>query len=191
MKKVTKGKGIDPSILKILEKNNQGIKLDLGCGAMKNPGFVGMDYRKMEGVDIAHDLEVFPYPLPNESCSMVVSSHVLEHINPHGYIFIRLMNEVWRIMKPGAEFLIAVPYAGSPGYWQDPSHCNGINEVTFDYFDPKGTASNGLLYGIYRPYPWLLKINTWHDQGNLEVVLVKRKIDKEYKVDEETWGKLY
>lgn len=192
MKKTsTKDKKVDPKISKLLEKNNLGIKLDLGCGGNKNPGFVGMDYRKMDGVDIVHDLEKFPYPLPNESVSMVVSSHVLEHINPHGYTFVKLMNEVWRIMKPGGEFIIAVPYAGSPGFWQDPSHCNGISEVTWDYFDPFGNLSGGTFYKIYSPYPWEIKINTWHDQGNLEAVLVKRKMDKSYGVDEELWGKLY
>jgi SAM-dependent methyltransferase len=191
MKKTEKTSNIDSKILKVLEKNNRGIRLDLGCGSNKNTGFVGMDYRALPGVDIVHDLEVFPYPLPNECCSMVVASHVLEHIDPHGYTFIKLMNEVWRIMMPGGEFVISVPYAGSSGYWQDPSHCNGINELTWDYFDPFGAFSGGEFYKIYRMYPWNIKINTWHEQGNLEAALVKRKVDKSYKVDEELWGKLY
>ena len=185
-----KNNNIDPKILQVLE-DNKSIKIDLGCGENKNPGFVGIDYRKSHSVDIVHDLEKFPYPLPNECASLVVCSHVLEHINPHGYIFVRLMNEVWRIMKEGGEFVISVPYAGSPGFWQDPSHCNGISEVTIDYFDPLGQISGGGLYQIYRPYPWKIKFNTWHENGNLECVLVKRRIDKSYRVDEEQWGKLY
>ena len=98
-----------------------------------------------------------------------------------GPIFLRFMDEVWRILKVGGEFLCAFPYAGSPGYWQDPTHCNGINETTFDYFDPKGPMSGGLLWDIYKPKPWILKINTWNMSAFAEVVLVKRALNKDNK----------
>jgi len=40
------------------------MKLDIGCGWSKRAGFVGMDKRNLPGVDIIHDLEIFPYPIP-------------------------------------------------------------------------------------------------------------------------------
>lgn len=172
--------GVRRDIAKILREHNQGIKLDIGCGDNKQPGFVGMDIRPGPQVDIVQDLEAFPWPLPDESVSLAVSSHVLEHINPARFTFVNFMNEVWRIMKPGGRFAIVVPYAGSPGYWQDPTHCNGINELTFHYFDP---LSHTGLYGIYRPKPWKIVDGslTWHAAGNLEVILEKRRIDRSYK----------
>lgn len=164
----------------LLEKYKQGIKLDVGCGENKQPGFFGIDYRKVKGVDIVHDLQTFPWPLPDECASIAIASHVVEHINPAGGIFIDFMNEVWRTLKPGGEFLISAPYAGSPGFWQDPTHCNPCSHVTWDYFDPEGQLSGGQLYRIYKPKPWKIKANLWNSTGNLEVVLVKRELDKKY-----------
>ncbi len=111
----------------ILKKYNQGIKLDLGCGENKQEGFVGIDIRKLKGVDIVHDLEKFPYPLPDECASLAIASHLVEHINPHKGVFIDFMNEVWRLLKPNGEFIIGTPYAGSPGYYQDPTHCFSLD----------------------------------------------------------------
>ena len=185
----------------LLQKNNKGIHLDIGCGANKNEGFVGMDVRELPGVDIVHNIEQFPYPLPDECCSMVVASHVLEHINPGNtdtrlvglfkmlidkkviskkdvekYVgefetfgtFIRLMNEIWRILKPGGRFAFVVPYAGSIGFFQDPTHLNPINSSTLAYFDPLDTSQ---LWYIYKPYPWKIFSNFWANTGNLEVIL--------------------
>jgi len=165
-------------------KEHSGIKLDIGCGASKQPGFIGMDYRELPGVDIVHNLEKFPWPLPDKSVLVALSSHVVEHINPHGGTFIDFMNEAWRVLKEDGEFLISTPYAGSPGYWWDPTHCNGCTEMTWEYFDPLSPLTGGQFYNIYKPLPWKIKTCFWDINGNLEVVLVKRKIDKSYKVDE-------
>lgn len=206
----TESKTKKTKIESLLEKHNLGIKLDIGCGANKQVGFVGMDVRELEGVDIVHNLEKFPYPLPDESCSMVVASHVLEHMNPASTdprlvglvdlllkkkvitkkeadehlgdyeifgVFMTFMNEVWRITKTGGQFAFVVPYAGSAGYWQDPTHLNPITEATVAYFDPLDTSG---LWNIYKPKPWHIKANDWNANGNLEVVLEKRIIDKSY-----------
>jgi hypothetical protein len=65
-----------------LLKSKSGIRLDIGCGANKVKGFVGMDYRPLEGVDIVHDVMLFPWPLPDESVQTAIASHMLEHISP-------------------------------------------------------------------------------------------------------------
>lgn len=144
------------------------VRLDVGCGGNKQKDFIGMDKRELEGVDIVHDLEVFPWPLTPESCITVVASHVVEHIKP--WLMLEFMNEVWRVLTPGGDFAIAVPYAGSRGYWQDPTHINGCNEVTWQYFDPQYP-----LYSIYKPKPWEIHkgFPTYQNQGNMEVILRK------------------
>lgn len=162
----------------LLKKYNQGIKLDLGCGAAKQNGFVGLDNRKLPGVDIVQNLEKFPWPLPDECASLAIASHLVEHINPHGGVFIRFMDEVWRVLKYGGQFMISTPYAGSSGYWQDPTHCNGCNEITWAYFDP--IEVNGVLYKIYKPKPWKITFSSWSQNGNMEIVLKKRKEDPSY-----------
>lgn len=170
---------LDPRVSRILKENNLGIKLDIGCGGNKQPGFVGMDIRPMPGVDIVQDLESQPWKLPNDCVSLAVASHVLEHINPAKFGFINFMDEVWRILKPGAHFMIVVPYAGSQGYWQDPTHVNPITEVTLAYFDPMDRSN---FWTIYKPKPWKIVPGSLHFQmdGFLEVVLEKRIIDKTY-----------
>ena len=162
-------------IEELLKKYNQGIKLDIGCGANKQPGFVGLDIQKLPGVDIIWDFEQFPFPLPDECCSTIMASHVVEHINPAKFGFVNWMNEVWRIMKPRGTLLIAVPYAGSPGFWQDPTHINGVNEITFAYFDPTHPSK---LYQFYKPKPWKMLDCIWSSVGNLEIILEKIKNEK-------------
>lgn len=200
---------------KKLLKDKQGIRLDVGGGANPHPGFVNIDYRPLPQVDIVHNLEQFPYPLKDNSVLVAVSSHVVEHLNPHygdarvkplidlliekklvteaevlknvGFYdnmprFMRFMDEMWRIMKPGGEFLINCPYAESHGMHQDPTHVNFINETTFEYFDPLGPRTGGYLYRIYKPKPWKIKEGSlvFHSTGNIQVVFIKRLEDESY-----------
>lgn len=210
MKKKVK---ITKEIKEVLKEGQQGIKVDLGCGANKQEGFVGMDIRPLKGVDIVQNLEQFPWKLPDECASLVVASHVLEHINPAstdprlvGLInllmkkkiismeevkenigeveifggFIRFMDEVWRILKKKSRFAFVVPYAGSQGFSQDPTHINPINEATLAYFDPLDASG---LYYIYEVAPWKIVSSSFNMHGNLEVVFEKRADDISYHRD--------
>lgn len=162
-------------IVKML-KEKSGIMLDLGCGGNKQSGFVGMDIRQMPGVDIVHDVERVPYPLPDCCCSKILLSHLIEHICPKKVF--GLMNELWRITKPEGILMISTPYGGSRGFWQDPTHCHGWVENTAIYFDPKpimlGDQFN-ILYNIYKPKPWKILQNNWFATGNMEIVLQRRE----------------
>lgn len=153
-------------------KERTGILLDIGCGENKNDGFVGMDRRPLKGVDIVHDLEVFPYPLEDNSCLAIVGSHIVEHIKP--WIMLEFMNELWRIMKPGGRLAFSHPYGWSHGYIQDPTHCNPCNETTWMYFDHRHP-----LWRIYKPKPWALGKNSpvWQVTGNMEVLMRKVVLD--------------
>lgn len=154
-----------------LIKKNQSVKIDLACGSNKQgKDWIGVDVRPLPGVDIVHDLETFPYPLPDECATTILCSHYIEHINPAKFGFINFMNEVHRIMKPNGRFLISMPYSLSHGFVQDPTHVNPCNETTWGYFSP--THPSG-LYGIYTPKPWFIIANAFHTNGNMEVVLEK------------------
>lgn len=168
-----------------LLKEKQGIRLDIGGGDNPNPGFVNIDILPLSKVDIVWDIETFPWPLPDECVLTATASHVLEHINPHKGIFIAVMDEIWRVLKPGAQFAFVSPHASSPGFAQDPTHCNMINETTMHYFDPDPENRNigQSLYAFYRPKPWKIVRQYWNPMGNLEVLLEKRPIDKSYRSD--------
>ena len=145
-----------------------GIRLDIGCGENKQPGFVGMDIRKCDAVDIVWDAQDFPYPLPDNICLQILLSHLWEHIEPKNRI--KLMDELWRIMKPEGQLLISVPYYLSFGAYQDPTHYPCPNEATFTYFDPGYP-----LYSIYKPKPWKLARNNYSLNGNMEIIMEAKK----------------
>lgn len=148
-----------------------GIMLDIGCGLNKQPGFAGMDIRPLPGVDIVHDFESIPWPLPDECVLKAIASHVVEHINPHKFGFVNWMNELWRVMRPDGQIVIVTPYATSPGFYQDPTHCNPCNEATWAYFDPEHPSG---LYQIYKPKPWRLEYIAWDPVVNMEIIMRKR-----------------
>jgi predicted SAM-dependent methyltransferase len=151
-------------------KVQKGYLLDIGCGSNKQPGFIGMDKRALDGVDIVHDLEQFPWPLEDSSCHIVVGHHIVEHIKP--WLMLQFMDELWRIMKPNGQLALSMPYGWSKGFIADPTHCNPCNEITWQYFDPDYP-----LYKIYEPKSWKIEkgFPQYQVTGNLEVVMRARK----------------
>jgi SAM-dependent methyltransferase len=104
--------------------------LDLGCGQHKVPGARGTDIRPLPGVDVVHDLTQGPYPFATSCADEVHLNHVLEHM-PDA---IRVMEEVWRITKPGGTVHIRVPHYTGPYAWKDPTHVRCFTTESFDYF---------------------------------------------------------
>jgi hypothetical protein len=152
----------------------KGIRLDIGCGESKQKNWVGIDLRRCKGVDIVHDLQKFPWPIPSDSVLQALCSHLWEHIEPKNRI--KFMDEIWRVMKVDGQLLLSVPYYSSFGACQDPTHYPCPNEATFTYFDPAWP-----LYQIYKPKPWKLIANDYRYNGNLEVIMEKRGADFEGK----------
>jgi SAM-dependent methyltransferase len=171
------------NIADLLEKSG-GIQLDIACGANKQSNFVGIDIQPLPGVDIVHDLANTPWPLPDDCVFLAMASHYVEHIPKvaywrdetggwHSYLpLIAFMDEVWRVMKPGGRFMIAVPHGHSSGFLQDPTHAAPLSEATWAYFDPSHP-----FYGFYKPKPWKIEFVNWDPGANMETVLVKLGVD--------------
>ena len=166
--------------VKHLLKTKSHINVNLGCANAPMVDFINVDMLDLPGVDVVHDLEVFPWPFPDACVDLIIASQLVEHITPHKGIFIKFMDEAWRILKPKGQFMIATPYGTSTGYIQDPTHCNPCNELTFAYFDPLDATTGGFLYKNYQPKPWHIMENAWYSNGNLEVLLEKRPDDPRY-----------
>jgi SAM-dependent methyltransferase len=172
---------INKEKVKKLIELKKHVNIDLGGGAVSAPGFINVDMVAGPGVDVVHNLETYPWPFPDNCADLLVASHIVEHINPLNKGFIKWMNEAWRITKVGGKMMISTPYAGSIGYWQDPTHVNGCNEVTWYYFDPLQMIDHSVkLYGIYEPAPWKVENVGWDATSNLEVVLIKMRDDLSY-----------
>jgi len=121
------------SIQDILSKNENELRLDLGCGFSKPEGFIGIDNLVGKATqivsenhpDILMDLNNDPIPFPDESCVEIRSSHFLEHSNLSWII-----DESHRMLKKNAIFLFAVPYANSAeGMY--PGHSQFLTEKWF------------------------------------------------------------
>jgi len=140
-------------------------KLDIGCGNKKLEGYVGIDNRNYVGVDIVHDIEVFPWPFESEHFLAINASHVLEHIKP--WKLFDLMDEAWRVLKPDGEIKIRVPFGLS--YKVDPSHIIEFCIPSFWYFD-----INQDFYQTYKPKPWTT-IKAHAENATQEITVILRK----------------
>jgi SAM-dependent methyltransferase len=108
--------------------------LDLGCGARKTEGAFGIDAVRLPGVDLVHDLESTPYPLPDDCADEVVLHHVLEHFADP----LPLMEEAWRLTRPGGRVSIRTPHYSGPYAWIDPTHRRTFTSQSFHYFGENG-----------------------------------------------------
>jgi hypothetical protein len=112
----------------------QLLKLDLGCGPNKKPGFFGVDQHAMPGVDHCMDLgdTTLTWPWAEASVEEVHSSHFFEHLTAAGRM--HFLNELCRILIPGGKATITTPYWASSRAYGDPSHFwPPIGEMTFFY----------------------------------------------------------
>ena len=118
------------------------MKLDIGCGASKKEGFIGVDILQLNGVDIVHDLTAFPYPFENNSVDEIWMDQVLEHLpNP-----LKVVEELYRICKTNAKVTIGVPYFRSFYSVIDPTHVNFFGVYWFDYFDQSNAFAKKYKY---------------------------------------------
>ena len=119
-------------------------KLTIGCGTKIEEGYVNLDKISLPGVDIVHNLDVYPYPFEDNEFDEIKAIDVLEHIDD----FARCIAELYRIMKPGGVLYIRGPHANYPEQmWRDPTHRRGFVEESMDYWDP--TTHYGKTCGWY------------------------------------------
>lgn len=104
-------------------------KLNFGCGRDTKVDYVNMDIFPLDGVDVVHDFEEFPYPFADDQFEEIYCSHVLEHTSD----LIRVMEEFNRIGKDGCLVKVLVPYFSSPYNALDPTHKRQFNWNTFDH----------------------------------------------------------
>ncbi|HTV56845.1 MAG TPA: methyltransferase type 11 [Terriglobia bacterium] len=107
------------------------IILDIGCGKKKQESrAVGVDRQPGSAADVLADLSVFPWPFSESCAGRIYLSHFLEH-QPD---ILKVMAEVHRIGKSGAEVTVVTPHYSSPDSYTDPTHLHHLGWHTFDYF---------------------------------------------------------
>lgn len=123
-------------------------KLDLGCGNNKAEGYIGVDICKTDAADVVHDLTKAPWPFEDNSIGEARACHFFEHLTPSERI--TFMNELHRILRPGAGCLFVTP-RGFDRQVQDFTHqWPPVVEATYLYFDPEWMKANRLDHYLTR-----------------------------------------
>lgn len=138
--------------------------LDLGCGMEpRNPYGRG----ELHGIDVrprpasgtiihaVADLTLQPIPYADSCFGSVSAFDFLEHVprllvtaDGKGTVFpfVRLMDEIWRVLAPGGRLYAVTPCFPSQAAFQDPTHVNFISVLTHEYFC--GEDPQGRMYGF-------------------------------------------
>lgn len=98
---------------------SEPLKIDLGCGKNKMPGFIGVDSLAFEGVDVVTDLTK-RWPWDDNSVDEANSSHFLEHLDQMQRV--HFWNELYRVLKPGCVARIVAPHWSHSCAYGDPTH---------------------------------------------------------------------
>ncbi|MDD5059296.1 MAG: methyltransferase domain-containing protein [Sideroxydans sp.] len=124
--------------------------LNLGCGNRPIDGAVNHDIvAHRPEVTVVHDLNVLPWPWPDNSFDTIVALAVFEHLEHN--LFVN-MDECWRILRPGGLISLKLPHWNSDISYRDPSHRWFFSIHGLDMFDPD--TKYGRDYEFYPMKKW-------------------------------------
>jgi SAM-dependent methyltransferase len=101
--------------------------LDIGCGANKVAGAIGMDVNTRSAADVIHDLDDLPYPFADDEFDEVIGRHVIEHVHDP----MAVMCELHRITRRGGIVKLVAPHWTNPDFATDLAHRNHLNSYSF------------------------------------------------------------
>lgn len=104
--------------------------LHLGSGKKYDPSAVNVDLVASTGPDIVHNLDVLPWPLPDNHFEKVLAFDVVEHLDN----VVNAMEEVHRVCKNGASVNISVPHFSCANAFTDITHRHYFSSSSFNYF---------------------------------------------------------
>ena len=109
--------------------------LNLGCGTKRLKDYINVD--KFGEPDLLFDLETFPYPWKDNSVKEIEMRHVLEHLGQQTEIYLKIIQEIYRICQPEAKVHITVPHHRSDRFYHDPTHVRPITPVGLSMFSQR------------------------------------------------------
>jgi len=115
--------------------------LNLGCGTIRIPGSIGVDCVPIEGfADVVWNLDKFPYPFPESYADEVWLIFTLEHLEDP----FKVLEEVYRILKPQGKVFIRVPHFSSCYCWGELTHKRAFSSGFWSVFS--GQDNNARRY---------------------------------------------
>ena len=150
---------LNPKASSMTSKTTFPSKLNVGCGGKPLEGYVNLDKIPYPHVDIIYDLEtasngslmhfrqdLSKKPLgelvPDNTFDEIILVHVIEHIHH----VLPMMEELYRVAKPGCRMTIACPYGSTDNADEDPTHVRRIFDNSFVYFSQAWYGNNDYGY---------------------------------------------
>ena len=144
------------------------LRIDLGCGTKKPPGFIGVDRYPLAGVDVVADMNRI-LPFRDDSVDLLLASHSLEHVEK----LLATIQEVYRICKHGTQLCIIAPYSEQKLNWANPYHKCVFNEHTPRFWtDHPDTPVDPEEYTHPHAYQWGLS-KTDNSNPGIDIRLVR------------------
>jgi hypothetical protein len=104
--------------------------LHLGSGDKYDPAAVNVDLTPRTKPDIVHDLDVRPWPLPDDHFREVRAYDVMKHLDD----LVAAMEEIHRVCQDEASVKITVPHFSCCNAFTDITHRHYFSARSFDYF---------------------------------------------------------
>ena len=126
-------------------------KLNLGCGKDLRKGYINCDIADNVGAEKVFDMEQ-GIPFEDNYFDGVLAYNCLEQISsPKKFVFV--INEIYRILKPGGKLILRVPNVRDICAFQDVFDILKFNTDSFSYMDIDSYRYKefGMSYG-YKPF---------------------------------------
>lgn len=146
------------------------MKLNLGCGSTRYPGFTNVDVLRNDNVDVVWNLNSYTWPWEDGSIEEIIAEDVLEHLWETPLV----INEMWRILDDDGIVTIQVPdvIRNPMSAFTDPTHVRYFTDNSFDYWDP--ATEFGKKYGYYYKNKFIIMDKTF-PSGNIRITMKKEE----------------
>jgi hypothetical protein len=114
------------------------VKLNLGCGGKKLPGYINVDSQAAAHPDVVLNIGQDRFPWEDSSIDGVQAWHIFEHLPP-AQLF-HCLKEIYRVCKPGALLGVIVPHPRHDVFIGDVTHVNAITPTGMLLFSKKHYA---------------------------------------------------
>lgn len=150
------------------------MKLNIGSGLKRPPGYINVDIEPRTNPDFVCDLTRERWPFEDNSMEEGICSHVMEHIPNLPEPFFHFLREMYRVAAPGAEIQIAVPHPRNDLFLRDPTHMRPILPDMLVAFSKRQVAEEATRGNLLTP--WYEYVGVNFDVGNAIYVLDERAV---------------
>jgi SAM-dependent methyltransferase len=112
-----------------------GVRINIGCGNKRLPGFLGVDKFPCAGADTLCDA-MRTLPFKDDSVDEVMMDNFIEHVLDVP----ALMQEVLRVCRDGAQVTVITPHFTALASWRDPTHVHHFSYFSMDHFQKDNVA---------------------------------------------------